>query len=120
MRFCLGSSRRACFLITTIAALANANLISCAASAAAEYSSAITELGQLPQLRPDYPRPTDIRTFSFIFNTPQVLIRSFIPQTSMRMANSILSNPSTYIGDALPIAESGCPFRSWNAYSPTA
>ena len=87
MRFCLGSSRRACFLITTIAASANASPISRAASAAAEYSSAITELGQLPQLRPDYPRPTT-PTFSFIFNTPQVLIRSFIPQTSIRMANS--------------------------------
>jgi len=66
MRFCLGSSRRACFLMTTIAALANANPISCAASAAAEYSSAITELGQWPQLRPDYPRPTDSNLLFYI------------------------------------------------------
>ena len=68
MRFCLGSSRRACFLITTIAALANASPISCAASAAAEYSSAITELGQLPQLRPDYP-PSDSFEPSLLYST---------------------------------------------------
>ena len=66
MRSCFGSPLRACFLMIAIAAVANANPISCAASAGAKYSSAITELSQLPQLRPDFPRPTDSNLLFYI------------------------------------------------------
>jgi hypothetical protein len=66
MGYCFGSPLRVGFLIVAIAAAANANPIGRARSAAAEYSSAITEVDELPQLRPDFPRPTDSNLLFYI------------------------------------------------------